>query len=410
MNFDLLRRGEPDRVATGVVSPNFFDGPRAFKPIIGRTFVDADDKDGADAVLVLGHSYWQTRFGGNRDIVGQVFEMNNRPHTVIGVLPPVPHYPERGGRLHADVGMSVPRRRRAANQPESPGVLGAPGVRPAEAGRVARRPPPPRSRRSASDSGRTSRTSTGPIAPDSRRAPPRCSTELTSNARPMLIILLGTTGLILLIACANVANLTLARMLRRDRELAMRSALGAGRSRLIRQLLTESTLVAVAGGIVGLAFTWLTLDMLTTFIGRFHGADRRNRDRPVGAGVHVWRVDRDRPGVRYVPGAGVARQPCDCAQGERQGHERQRPPPPLAECARRRAGRRVGGAAGRRRAAALEPLQAAARRSGVPGRSGALRRDLRQLFQVSEPAVAASASTCRCSSGSRRHRVWCRRR
>ena len=94
-------------------------------------------------------------------------------------------------------------------------------------------------------------------------------TELTSNARPMLFILLGTTGLILLIACANVANLTLARMLRRDRELAMRTALGAGRGRLIRQLLTESTLVAVAGGIVGLAFAWSTVDMLTTFIGRF---------------------------------------------------------------------------------------------------------------------------------------------
>ena len=76
-------------------------------------------------------------------------------------------------------------------------------------------------------------------------------TELTSNARPMLVILLGTTGLILLIACANVANLTLARMLRRDRELAMRTALGAGRGRLIRQLLTESTLVAMAGGVVG---------------------------------------------------------------------------------------------------------------------------------------------------------------
>jgi putative ABC transport system permease protein len=95
------------------------------------------------------------------------------------------------------------------------------------------------------------------------------ATELTSEARPMLFILLGTTGLVLLIACANVANLTLARMLRRDRELAMRVALGAGRGRLIRQLLTESTIVSVAGGIVGLAFAWATVDMLTTFIGRF---------------------------------------------------------------------------------------------------------------------------------------------
>ena len=92
MNFDLLRRGEPDRVATGVVSHNFFD-VLGIRPLVGRTFADADDDEGAEAVLVLGYDYWTTRFGGDPNIVGQVFQMNDRPHTVIGVMPDVPHYP-----------------------------------------------------------------------------------------------------------------------------------------------------------------------------------------------------------------------------------------------------------------------------------------------------------------------------
>jgi putative ABC transport system permease protein len=93
--------------------------------------------------------------------------------------------------------------------------------------------------------------------------------EMTKNARPMLFILLGTTGLILLIACANVANLTLARVLRRDRELALRASLGANRGRLIRQLLTESVLLALAGSVVGILFATMTVGMLTSFVGRF---------------------------------------------------------------------------------------------------------------------------------------------
>src|SRR5919205_933979 len=92
MNFILYGRDEPERVQTGVVSANFFD-VLGVKPLLGRSFTPDDDKPGGDAVLMLSYKYWQRSFGGEPNIVGRVFQMNNRPHTVIGVLPPVPEYP-----------------------------------------------------------------------------------------------------------------------------------------------------------------------------------------------------------------------------------------------------------------------------------------------------------------------------
>jgi putative ABC transport system permease protein len=266
MNFDLLKRGEPDRVSTGVVSPNFFD-VLGITPILGRSFVAADDKPGAPAVLVLSYSYWQKKFGGDRAIIGQVFEMNDRPHTVVGVLPNVPHYPQEN-----DVYMptsACPFRSAAETRiNQNPRIFSGLNV----FGKL--KPGVTRERAAAAVDVICKRFS----ADDKTAYRPGSGftsttlgvrEEMTKNAKPMLLILLGTTGLVLLIACANVANLTLARLLGRDRELAVRSALGAGRGRLVRQLLTESTLLSLAGGAFGLLFAAWTVGLLTTFVGRF---------------------------------------------------------------------------------------------------------------------------------------------
>ena len=266
MNFDLLRRGEPDRVSTGVVSPNFFT-VLGIAPVLGRTFVAADDKPGAPAVLVLSYSYWQKKFGGDRAIVGQVFEMNDRPHTVVGVLPNVPHYPQEN-----DVYMpssACPFRaaaeKRIDQNPRAFATLNVFGkLKPGVSRERAAAAVDVICRRFAADDKTAYRPGSGFTATTLG-----VRDEMTRNARPMLLILVGTTGLVLLIACANVANLTLARLLRRDRELSVRSALGAARGRLVRQLLTESTMLSLAGGAFGLLFAAWTVGLLTTFVERF---------------------------------------------------------------------------------------------------------------------------------------------
>jgi len=266
MNFDLLQRGEPDRVNTGVVSHDFFD-VLGITPILGRAFLPEDDKPGANAVLVLSYSYWQAKFGGDPRIVGQVFQMNDRPHTVVGVLPNVPHYPQEN-----DVYMSVsacPFRAAAEKRiDQNRRIFSALTVFGRLKTGVSRE-------RAAADvetiCGRFTHDNPTIYRPGSGFTATTLGVrdELTRNARPMLLILLATTGLVLLIACANVANLTLARLLRRDRELALRAAMGAGRGRLARQLLTESTMLSLAGGLVGLAFASSTMSLLTAFVGRF---------------------------------------------------------------------------------------------------------------------------------------------
>ena len=263
MYFVLLGRGEPERVATGVVSWDYFD-LFGVRPVAGRTFRSGDDQHGADAVLVLSNAYWKSRFGGDPNVVGQVFEMNDRPHTVVGVLPPIPQFPDAN-----DVYMPVSacpfrsaettRTNRNARMVQAFGRLRPGATHGAALGDLTM----------VASNLQQAYPEHYPASAGFTATAVSLRDELTRGFRPTLAILLGAAGFLLLIVCASVANLMLARLLKREREMAIRMSLGAGRWRLVRQLLTESTLLALAGAVVGLLLASVTMELLVTLAGRF---------------------------------------------------------------------------------------------------------------------------------------------
>jgi putative ABC transport system permease protein len=263
MQFDLLGVGEPQRINTGVVSANFFD-VLGVKPLYGRTFVPDDDKLGAPEVLVFSYEYWIRVYGGDPKIVGTTFRMNNKMHTLVGILPAMPQYPDEN-----DVYMptsACPFRSSAhmiANRDlRMMTVFGR--LRPGKTIEQARS-----ELTSLETHFQHDFPDAYPKELDWTIEAGLLRTQLTERARPTFLILLGTAGLVLLIVCANVANLTLSRQLRRGREMALRGALGASRSRLLRQLVTESTILAVVAGAFGLLIAAGSMHMLTEFAGRF---------------------------------------------------------------------------------------------------------------------------------------------
>ncbi len=279
MSFTLFGHGDPDRVRTGVVSANYFD-LFGIQPLMGRTLLPDDEKLGAPAVLLLSYEYWKTNFGADPNIVGKTFEMNDKVHTVVGVLPPVPQYPDENDVYMATSACPFRTNKmhledRNMRMMEVFGRL-KPGVTVAQAGAdfsaIAAGLKAAYPKSYPENVGFTSVTN--PL-----------QEELTHSARPTLLLLLAAAAFVLLIACANVANLTLARMARRERELAVRSALGAGRSRLLRQLLTESFLMALAGGALGLLMAYGSLQLLTDFVGRL---TPRAREIQVDSGVLLF--------------------------------------------------------------------------------------------------------------------------
>jgi len=263
MVFTLLGRTEAHRVRTGVVSAGFFD-LFGVQPLLGRTFVAADERPGAPPVLVLSYEYWKQGESGDPNIVGKVFEMNDKPHQVVGVLPPIPQYPREN-----DVYMptsACPFRSNPANISKRgyrlmTGLFGR--LKPGATLDLCRKDVSMVAGRMAADHPETypERLGFQAGASDLRN-------ELTMGARPMLLVLLGASAFVLLIACANVANLILARMAGREQELAIRTAVGAGSGRLLRQLLTENLILALLAAAVGLLFATGSLDLLTRFAGQ----------------------------------------------------------------------------------------------------------------------------------------------
>jgi len=234
MTFTLLGKGDAQRVQTGVVSWDFFD-MFGVRPIMGRSFLPSDDQPGAPPVLVLSYEYWQRGQRGDPEIVGKTFEMNDKVHTVVGVLPPVPQYPDENDVYMTTVACPFRSSQQMMTNRDShmmsafgrlkPGVTMAQSH--ADLAVIAARLKSEHPKSYPAEAGYTASSFA-------------LRDELTHQARPTLFVLLAAAVFVLLIACANVANLILARMARRERELTVRAAMGAGKGRLLRQLLTES--------------------------------------------------------------------------------------------------------------------------------------------------------------------------
>jgi predicted permease len=259
MSFTLYGGSEPRSVRTGVVSAGFFD-LLGVKPLLGRTFQPDEEAPGAQPVLILSYEFWKRVERGDPNIIGKKYEMNDRPHIVIGVLPPIPQYPDENDVYMASSSCPFRSSARTIASRNMHMLMAFGRLKPAATIAEARA-----DLRSIASQLQSEYPKDYPVALGYTTAPLELRGELTRQARPLLWTLLGAAGFVLLIACANVANLILARMAQRERELTIRWAMGAGAGRLLRQLVTESLILALIAAAVGLGFAWSSTELLTTF-------------------------------------------------------------------------------------------------------------------------------------------------
>src|SRR5262245_14209926 len=247
----LIGSGEPERFRSWLVTENFFEILKV-KPLYGRTFSAEEYGAGRGNVVVLGYGLWQQRFGGDPQIVGRQLTLNGRPHMVVGIMPPEFQYPPgrelwaprgpreydrqiRGGTYIKVIGRLKPGRTLAQGQAELTTIAA----------------------QLAAEYPQTNSNVSAVIVP--------LREIIVGQVRRGLLVLFGAVGFVLLIACANITSLLLARGAQRSRELAIRAALGAGRSRLIQQLLVESALLGVVGGASGVLLAYWLIDAIVMF-------------------------------------------------------------------------------------------------------------------------------------------------